>query len=132
MDVSRFDLANLMAVAEGENSGSVRLPPVTPSDPAAVWKKWTQRYAIDRDDCIRRELSEGELLVFRMRVDKQPCSLVTFVWSDGSFDGAVLVDGYVNSLDEAFEVWLGGEDLCNIAPHPILALLSDEYRDTDA
>lgn len=94
--------------------------------------RWGQSHP---DRCIGDARGESpncsELIGFRLTVDNTPVTLVVLSYSQGGFEGCVLVDDHILTLEALVEAWLGDTTASDyvdghneFASHPILSYVA--------
>jgi hypothetical protein len=120
-NMKNIEIAQILKVIDGVNASIVKLPndvtlPASQYPAADLWDSW-----INADhDHIGKSVEGGEFLAYRIEAENgEKVTLVMFSWSQGGYDGACLIDGHAESLEDAAVMWLGDTN-------------ADEYGDNHA
>jgi hypothetical protein len=120
-NMKNIEIAQILKVIDGVNASIVKLPndvtiPASQYPAADLWDSWVNA---DHDH-IGKSVEGGEFLAYRIEAENgEKVTLVMFSWGQGGFDGAALIDGHAESIEDAAGMWLGDTN-------------ADEYEDDHA
>ena len=107
--MKNIEIAQILKVTDGVNASSIQLPqgvslPDSRYPAADLWDSWVNAAY----DYLGKSVEGGEFLAYRIEAENgEKVTLVMFSWSQGGFDGAALIDGHAETLEDAAMMWLG-------------------------
>lgn len=111
MDINnKQDLSNLIEYLEGTSESVVRLPEPEKTDRVLLDDLITygERHP---DSCTEIRRDGSSLFGYTATIDNLPVTLVLLSYDGGGEEGAVLVDGHLQSVDELTAAWMGDVDI---------------------